>query len=151
MLMVLHWGAIKVPSHHAIMPSRTVYSYLQISDSMGERKVYLKEARYLIGGSGDCDIRLTAPTSDECRVLFVRVRNGYQVRDIDLQNSSGIRPYESYTLKDGDRIIFAPLAQAIYCYTTEPPDESGGLPALLPPPPTSFPPAEAVAPMRARH
>lgn len=133
------------------MPSRKVYCYLQIFDVLGTRRVSLKESRYLIGGGDDCDIRLTAPTANECRVLFVRVRNGYQVRDIDLQNSSGIRPYESYTLKDGDRIIFAPLAHVVYYYTTEPPDESGGLPALLPPPPTSFPPAEAVAPMRARH
>lgn len=131
--------------------SPKVYHYLMILDALGKRTVYLKGFRYRVGGSDDCDIQLNAPTADECQTLFVRSGNGYQIKEVDLHRGGDQRiPLSSYTLQPGDRIVFAPLAFAVYYQTTEPPPEGSDIPAKLPAAPSSFPSVEEAEPVHGR-
>ncbi|XGV99727.1 MAG: hypothetical protein ACAF41_12415 [Leptolyngbya sp. BL-A-14] len=128
------------------MPRPQSNCYLQIWDDRGDRTVQLTEVRYLIGGAEGCDIRLFSPTAHECNVIFVRIGNSYQVHDIDLKSSVGIKPRECYALQNYDRIFFAADAYAVYMRRSEQPP-GGGVLALLPGPPSSFPSVEEDEPV----
>ncbi len=117
------------------------YSYLVIQDLLGVRQIPLEQARYLVGGSAECDIQLISPTAHECYTLFIRCGNRYRVRNVDLQKVDGkhVSNYE-YELQHGDRIVYAPNASAVY-YTSREPPQLTGVGAKLPIQPSWFPSA----------
>jgi hypothetical protein len=87
-------------------------TYLEISDTQGQRHIPLTQRQHILGDEAVCDIRLYSCAPLTYQTTLVWHVWTYRTLDVDL-NLPG-RQTIGVDLRDGDRIIFADDVVAVY-------------------------------------